>query len=81
MGFDRRQPATLITLLGFFCGSALKLDPSEVKYIRMLRCRIGVWTPRRFTICPLGPVCTDFVAKVGYGGWTPVSRSTIDDRL
>jgi hypothetical protein len=23
----------------------------------------------------------DFVAKVGYGGWMPVSHSTIDDRL
>src|SRR2546423_6524667 len=28
-----------------------------------------------------GPVRADFVAKVGYGGWVPVSPSTIDDRL
>jgi hypothetical protein len=28
--------------------------------------------------CPFG---ADFVAKVGYGGWMPVSHSTIDDRL
>jgi hypothetical protein len=26
------------------------------------------------------PKSADFVAKVGYGGWMPVSHSTIDDR-
>jgi hypothetical protein len=27
------------------------------------------------------PKSADIVAKVGYGGWMPVSHSTIDDRL
>jgi len=29
----------------------------------------------------MSPFVADFVAKVGYGGWMPVSHSTIDDRL
>src|SRR5258705_11971872 len=27
------------------------------------------------------PGLADFVAKVGYGGWMPVTRWTVDDRL